>query len=131
MFRAVLVTFCVALASCGSATSQPIDHTPSAAAAGSGIRGRVVIGPTCPVQRPGQRCVRGYRATIEVFTAARHRRVKSFSSGRDGYFRVGLAAGRYTLQAANPGLPHLPPAHVRVRKHRFTYVTLRFDSGIR
>jgi hypothetical protein len=131
MRRIMLVTLFVALASCGCAASRSMGSAPGSLAAASGINGRVVIGPTCPVQRPGQRCVRAYRATIEVFTAARHRHVKSFTSGANGYFRVRLAAGRYTLQAASPGPPTMPQIHVRVRAGHFTHVMLRFDSGIR
>ncbi len=103
----------------------------SAAAPPSGLTGRVMIGPTCPVQRLGERCERPYRTEIVVLRARDQRRVTLFRSGSDGRFRVRLTPGRYVLEAASPGLPRLTPLQVTVRAGRFTAVTIVFDSGIR
>lgn len=97
----------------------------------SGLTGRVVLGPTCPVQRIGESCERGYQTTIAVFTAASHRPVTTFRSGPDGRFRVRIGPGRYTLQETHRALPRFVPATVTVRQHRFTSLTLKFDTGIR
>jgi hypothetical protein len=113
----------VACAGTSSATvSQPVD---------SGIKGRVLLGPTCPVARPGQTCVRPYQGTVAVYTAAGKRRVKRFRSTTAGHFRVALAPGRYRLQGTHSGLPRLQPVSVTVRPHRFTTITITFDTGIR
>jgi hypothetical protein len=111
------------LVACGSASS--------AAKLDSGIAGKVLLGPTCPVQRVGQTCETAYRTTIEVLTARRHRLVKKVRSGSDGRFRVQLAPGRYTLTGAHSGLPRATPVTVTVRAHRYAHVTIRFDTGIR
>jgi hypothetical protein len=103
----------------------------SAAKADSGIAGRVLIGPTCPVERPGESCEQPYAVKIDVLGAARHRLVRTFRSGADGRFRITLASGRYTLKAARPGLPSLAPRNVTVRRAAFTKVKLVFDTGIR
>jgi hypothetical protein len=95
------------------------------------VSGRVLLGPTCPVQRAGQSCERGYQATIAVFTKPRHRLIKKFRSGTDGRFSVRLAPGRYTLSGTNRGLPRATPVKVTVRPHRFTSVIITFDTGIR
>lgn len=97
----------------------------------SGLTGRVVLGPTCPVQRTGESCERGYQTTMAVFTAASHRLVTTFRSGPDGRFRVGIRPGRYTLQGAHRGLPRFVPATVTVRPDRYTGLTIKFDTGIR
>ncbi len=102
----------------------------SAAKPGSGITGRVLIGPTCPVERSGQSCVRPYGGAVLIVGAVRGRRVASVRAGTSGYFRVRLAAGRYLLKGA-AGLPRLAPVKVIVHRGRFTKVTLTFDSGIR
>lgn len=97
----------------------------------SGLTGRVLIGPTCPVQHAGERCERPYQAQIVVFRPRGHRLVKTFRSGRNGRFRVTLAPGRYVLTAAKAGLPRLAPLSATVRPARFTKLMLVFDTGIR
>jgi hypothetical protein len=116
---------CVAVAlgcACGSSSAAKPD---------SGITGRVLLGPTCPVQRQGETCEQPYAAKIQVVGAARHRLVTTFRSGSDGRFRVELAAGRYILRAAKAGLPRLSPRAVTVRSGSLTRVTLVFDTGLR
>jgi hypothetical protein len=112
----------VLVGGCSSSTAAGVD---------SGIAGRVLLGPTCPVQRNGQRCVRPYQASLTVYTAADHHRVKTFRSRRDGRFRVRLAPGRYSVEATRAGPPRSQPLVVNVHRHRFTHVTISFDSGIR
>lgn len=108
--------------SSAATTPRPVD---------SGIKGRVLLGPTCPVERQGHPCVRPYETTLAVYPAGRSDRVATFRSGRDGHFRVALAAGRYRLQATHAGLPRLQPLFVTVLRDRFTSVTVTFDTGIR
>jgi hypothetical protein len=123
---ALVLGAAIALFGCASSAQS----APTSAITGSGITGRVLLGPTCPVQRPGQSCVRPYQTSVAVFTRAGHR-LKTFRSGRDGRFRVGLRPGHYTLKATRGGLPRLTPTPVTVRPGHFTRVTLMFDTGIR
>ena len=121
--RSVVACVAVVLA-CGCGMS-------SAAKPASGIVGRVMIGPTCPVERPGQSCVRPYATNIKVLGAARHHPVMTFESTSDGRFRVALSPGRYILEDEKPGLPRLSPRAVTVHRSVFTRVVLMFDSGLR
>jgi hypothetical protein len=107
---------------CSSAAAVSVD---------SGISGRVVLAPTCPVQRVGQRCERGYQTTVAVYTAARHRLVRTFRSRPDGRFRVRLPPGRYILRGTHAGPPRSAPVTVTVHHHTFTTLTIAFDTGIR
>lgn len=106
-----------------------------AAAPGSGIRGRVLVGPTCPVERvpPDPRCApKPLSARLLVLRASDRRRVGSVRSGKDGRFSIRVRPGRYWLRAARSrGLPFARPVLVTVRSHHFTRVTIMFDSGIR
>src|ERR1700694_6310826 len=95
--RAVAVASLV-LGACGCASA--------AASVDSGISGRVVLGPTCPVQRIGQTCERAYQTTVAIYAARGGRLVHTFRSGADGRFRVRLAPGRYSLRGAGAGLPN-------------------------
>jgi hypothetical protein len=119
----------VAFAACGSATGA----IPS-----SGIAGRVVSGPTCPVETvpPRPECApRPLAATLKVHRIGSHRPAIVVRSGADGRFRVRLRAGRYVVKAlpeSRSPLPRPPlPFDVRVKAGRFTRVRITYDSGIR
>jgi hypothetical protein len=100
----------------------------------SGVRGRVTIGPTCPVVVEGDPSCedRPYEATIRILRDGRL--VAHARSDEDGRFRRRLRPGRYVLDPVEPngsGPPSAPSRAVRVHRHRFTFVTIEFDSGIR
>src|SRR3982074_3688196 len=71
----------------------------------SGIRGLVLFGPTCPVQRPGQTCVRPCRAWITIRREPSRKVVERVRSAADGRFTARLRAGRYLLAPRN-GKPY-------------------------
>ena len=98
----------------------------------SGIRGQVWYGPTCPVQRPNQTCVRPYQASITIRRQPGGTVVARVRLGTDGRFTARLTAGSYLLTPRNgKPYPRAQPETVAVHRHRFTAVTIRFDSGIR
>ena len=121
-----LVTSAVA---CGSASAQP-HH--------SGIAGRVLAGPTCPVERvpPDPQCApRPLAARVRIVRTGHPGSRWVVGSGSDGRFRVALAPGRYTVTPlARRGSPFPrpgPPQTVTVRTGRYTRVTVTYDTGIR
>jgi hypothetical protein len=98
----------------------------------SGVRGKVLYGPTCPVERAGESCVRPYEATFRILRRATHDVVARTRSDMDGRFRVHLAPGRYIIvPASGRPYPRASPEPVVIRPHEFTRVTIMFDSGIR
>jgi hypothetical protein len=102
---------------------------------GSGIQGRVTLGPLCPVEVAGSPCPDApFAATITV------RRpdggpVLGTDTGPDGRFRIPLPPGTYTIEAEplrqNDIARMLPLAPVSVRPGAYTTVAISFDSGIR
>ena len=98
----------------------------------SGIRGLVVLGPTCPVERPGQTCVRPYQATIVSRSAATNRFVARVRSSASGRFRIALVPGSYVLvpQSGRP-FPRAAQRTVTVPSHRYANVVISYDTGIR
>ena len=98
----------------------------------SGIRGLVLYGPTCPVQRPGHTCVRTFQATITIKREPAGTVVVRVRSAADGRFTTRLEPGRYLLQPSNGRpFPRAKAQTVSVHGHAFTAVTIRYDSGIR
>ena len=102
----------------------------SAGGADSGIRGRALVGPTCPVEQEGVACdplPRPGRFVVRSDGSV----VAHVLTGKDGRFSVLLDPGRYVLESESGGFPFLKPVDVVVREHELTRVTLTFDSGIR
>jgi hypothetical protein len=98
----------------------------------------VVAAPTCPVERvpPFPGCApRPLAASLLIHRGGSGAPGTRVHSGADGRFRVRLSPGRYVVQAmAQTGSPFpRPPAPetVTVHPHRFTTVTITYDTGIR
>jgi hypothetical protein len=106
--------------------------TPSPAPTGSGIRGTVLAGPTCPVERPESPCPpRPVSADIRVTTPGGSL-VATTRSDDSGAFAVAVPPGSYEV-AALPGeiLPRCTPEKVTVIPTATTSVTIHCDTGIR
>jgi hypothetical protein len=144
----LLVASGALLAGCGAASTPSATPTPAFAAGArldaankpadfdanldSGLRIRVLYGPTCPVQRAGENCVRPYRASIRIVREPANRAVTTVRSASDGRVSVRLRPGRYLLkpQTGHP-FPRAVAETATVHAHRFTIVTVHYDSGIR
>ena len=108
--------------------------TPPPALAISGVRGRVTIGPMCPVMRLDQPCPdRPYAASLVVRDSA-GRLVAPVESDAEGLFALPLPEGRYVIGPASGSAVRLPsaaPQEFRVEGGRWTTLEISFDSGIR
>jgi hypothetical protein len=102
----------------------------SAGSSDSGIRGRAVISPACPVE-PCNVAEPPYKGSFVVREGDQV--VATVHTDAEGLFEVRLEPGHYVLQSEfeAEALPLLKPVEVTVREHEFTNVTLAFDSGIR
>jgi hypothetical protein len=115
-------------------TALALTVTGPAASPTSGVAGRVLAGPTCPVERPGDpACApRPVAATIDVAsTLGRH--LRSVATDRSGRFRIALGPGVYVLtpSAGTRPFPIGKPSRVRVVADHMTQVVLHMDTGIR
>ncbi len=98
----------------------------------SGIQGRVVLGPTCPVQVVGSPCPDKPLAADVVVSNVDGREVARVRSGGDGRFSVAMAPGDYVLTVAGlKGIQFSKPLSVSVPDGRFVEVTVSVDTGIR
>jgi hypothetical protein len=126
------------LLGCGSRGPSPT-ATGSAEAGrpGSGILGRVHLGPQCPLESAAHPCpdrpAAGSVVTISGPVPARSttglRVVARTTSDAAGAFRVALPPGRYVV-TADAGMS-CPEASRRVVSGAYAEVDLRCDTGIR
>ncbi len=103
----------------------------------SGIKGMVLLGPTCPVLRdpPDPGCAdKPYQTALAVMTSDGLRIIKLFASDADGNFSVDVPAGNYVIQSA-PNAPQLPRCGssetIAVHISTYTNTTVSCDTGIR
>jgi hypothetical protein len=103
----------------------------------SGIRGTVVLGPTCPVEStPGANdpvpCLTPYSANL-VIIDSEGARVESVTSAADGGFQVDLPPGDYVVTPATGAdtYPVAQPVSVTVVSGQYVSVEINYDTGIR
>lgn len=101
---------------------------------GTGLEGRVLKGPMCPVVRDDEPCPdQPFSAWFDVFDD-QNQHVTRFQTDEEGFFEVALDPGVYTLvpEASAPILrPEAQQQPVTVQPNVMTSVTLHFDTGIR
>ena len=100
----------------------------------SGITGKVMLGPICPVMVEGQECPdQPYQATITV-KDLNGREIVQFQTDEEGNFTVPLAPGEYILHPETPQGKPLPFANEQrftVLPGEYTSLIVQYDSGIR
>lgn len=104
------------------------------AASSSGVRGQILLGPTCPVVQEGSPCPDEPVGGVEVRALTDGETIAETTSGEDGRFELELPPGRYTLEAVvDPGGPGMfaKPVAVTVTAGAFVEVVVPVDSGIR
>jgi hypothetical protein len=105
----------------------------SAVPPGTGVRGIVMLGPTCPVESATSPCPdRPFEG--DVLATASDGSTTEASTDAQGRFTIDLRAGTYVVVAIVPnggGPPAAVPQTVRVRTGSYSQVTLEVDTGIR
>ena len=124
---ATAVAAAALLAGCGGQSGG------SATSATGTLSGRVVAGPTCPVERIGSPCPPRAVAGAEVVAKrADGGGLRRTRSAADGSFVLALAPGRYVVTATSPGAYVSTDSAVAVVTAGSTArLTLTLDTGIR
>ncbi|MDP2651993.1 MAG: hypothetical protein Q8O94_02565 [bacterium] len=101
----------------------------------SGVRGEVLLGPTCPVERipPDPACAeRPYVTAIAVYRTGSKSPFILGSSDTNGLFNFSLPPGSYTLKATGGTmLPRCNPVDITVAPDAYATTTISCDTGIR
>lgn len=101
----------------------------------SGVRGTVLLGPTCPVMRdpPDPQCAdKPYATAITVYRTDSNSVLATGKSDTEGAFEFSLPSGSYTLIAAGgTTLPRCSETNVAVVANTYVTATISCDTGIR
>lgn len=104
----------------------------AAGSSDSGIEGRVLLGPQCPVVSEESPCPDKPVSAEVIAMRLDDRKVFSVRSGLDGRFRLGLEPGTYEVQAlVTAGAMFAKPVNVTVTPGEFVRVDVLLDTGIR
>ena len=123
MKRFALVLVAVAVASCGGAGSG--EGT-------SGIRGRALAGPQCPVEVQGSPCPPAPWEGTVVATDVDGGAEYTVETDADGRFELPLEPGTYEISiVSDSSPPFAKPQSVTVEPGSFAEVTVSVDTGIR
>jgi hypothetical protein len=103
----------------------------------SGIKGTVLLGPTCAIEAsPGDNnpvpCLTPYAATLVVLDNEGVK-VATVTSGGDGKFQVDLPPGDYVVTpgSGTDSYPIAQPQSVTVDAGAYTEIQVNYDTGIR
>jgi len=101
----------------------------------SGVRGTVLLGPTCPVERipPDPACAeKPYATAIVVYHANSTMPFMLGNSDATGAFKFSLPPGDYTLKAGGTSmLPRCNQIDVTVAANGYATADISCDTGIR
>ena len=118
-------------ASSGSGVNAPLVQPRVIA---TGVRGVVLVGPSCPVQKmpPDPKCA-PHPLESALVVSVDGKEVAQGTSGADGRFSFALAPGEYHIAPAKNAaiFPRVASRDFVVTHAGFTEVTLEADSGIR
>lgn len=131
MAAAFIALLAIGLIACGP--DEAASPTPTATVVDSGIRGTVLLGPTCAAQSvDASPCVTPYVARLVILDSDGNV-VTEVSSKPDGTFSVTLPPGDYVIQPmpADGGIPNATPQSVTVAPHDYFEVEIDYDTGIR
>lgn len=103
----------------------------------SGVSGRVLLGPTCPVMRepPDPGCAdKPYPTTVEVYAIGSHSNApfSIINTDKTGVYKAMLPPGNYTLQPVGGSpFPSCGTVDITVTPDTMLDVDLSCDTGIR
>jgi len=101
----------------------------------SGIIGKVILGPNCPVLPANQTeaCAdKPFKTTLVIKTAAGTNEVARTQSDDEGFFKIVLPPGNYQIGGEDvTKYPIARPETVTVGKAEFVSILVYFDTGIR
>ena len=117
------------------ACGPPDANVGSPSSGPSGIRGTVLLGPTCPgpadPEATGEPCTTPYATELAIL-GGDGKLLTRVTTAADGTFQVDLPPGDYTIAPKNGDpYPTAPSQSVTVQADHYVTVQVNYDSGIR
>lgn len=100
----------------------------------SGMKGKVLLGPTCPVETepPDPNCAEKPYARGLLAVSRAGKMVAKAKTDRKGEFSIALPPGTYIItQLAQNFYPRIHSEPIVIVKNKFTSVIIHGDTGIR
>ena len=99
---------------------------------GTGARGRVTAGPTCPVEREDQPCPPNPVKRVRIDASTHGRVAGSAVTDDDGRYAITLEPGDYVVHVETDGMfPRCPDTDVHVSPGSAATADIACDTGIR
>jgi hypothetical protein len=100
------------------------------------LRGQVIIGPNCPVERIDNPCITPPEAyaSREFWVTQNGKTIATFHADMTGNYIVSLAPGTYVITSAKTGIGYMSkdlPATVIIKSGETTTKNIDVDTGIR
>jgi hypothetical protein len=114
-----------------------VANTPTpATVASSGVKGTVLLGPTCPMERvpADPACAdRAYAAKLQLMNQDATSVIKTFSSDSAGRYQIAVAPGTYVIRSVPTAniFPSCSSGTIVVKAHTYTTMPVSCDTGIR
>jgi hypothetical protein len=135
--RLALAALLAVVLAAGVACDMPPVDAGATPQAPSGIRGTVILAPTCPISEEPDPlnpipCLTPYAAELVILDADNQVAAR-VTSGTDGRFAVDLPPGDYVITPLGGGdpFPMAQPLSVSVMAGEYAEVEVNYDSGIR
>ncbi|MDP2638993.1 MAG: Gmad2 immunoglobulin-like domain-containing protein [Candidatus Azambacteria bacterium] len=103
----------------------------------SGVSGKVLLGPTCPVMRdpPASQCAdKPYATTVQVIAvgSSKSSPFATVESDQEGNYKIMLPPGEYGLQAVGKmPFPSCGTKNITIKPDTMVEINLSCDTGIR
>ncbi|MCR4328393.1 MAG: hypothetical protein NUV53_02635 [Patescibacteria group bacterium] len=103
----------------------------------SGVEGRVLLGPMCPVMRnpPDPNCAdKGYETTVQIIekNSSKSSLFSSVETGKEGGYRAMLPPGEFSVQAiGGQPFPYCEMKKISIGPDEMVKADLSCDTGIR
>ncbi len=113
--------------------SVPVQFVTPPGTVGTGIKGTVILSPTCPVERQGQTCEKPYATVVGIFKTSNTTTPEQvISTDAQGTFLTEIQPGKYLLQAhGGSPYPRCADQTITVSENSWTTVKIICDTGIR
>lgn len=135
--KTILIIIIVLIVAAASAAAWILTKRGTPSPSNSGVRGTVLLGPTCPVERipPDPNCAdKPYQTTVQIIAVGSPKSspFATAKTDKEGRYEIMLPPGEYALQPVGGSvMPRCETKNVTIKPNVILEVNLSCDTGIR